>query len=573
MKNSYVAAQLSMIADLLDIKGEGFFKVRAYRQAAQIIEDLDENIETITTEQRLKDLPHVGDAIAKKIKQLLTEGKIDFLEELKSEIPPTLLEFLKIPSLGPKKVGTIYRELHISTIAELKKAAQQGLLKDLEGFGEISEKSVLRGISFKEKIGDRVLLNVATSDADLLIKYLSNYEHTQQISTAGSLRRMKETIGDLDILIASNEPESVMEHFKKYDAVDSVLLSGPTKTSVRLLDDIQVDLRVVSKESYGAALQYFTGSKEHNVALRSLAVKKGWKLNEYGLYDKDNTILASEKEEDIYHSLGLSYIPAELRENRGEIEASQHNTLPQLIKASDIKGDLHVHSTWSDGSESAEAMARAAKQLGYSYVAITDHSQSLTPANGLSPKRIEKKQQEIKKIDSKLGDDFTVLCGTECDILKDGSMDYADHLLKSFDVVYAAIHTHFNMTGEEATKRICKALENPHVDILAHPTCRLIGTRKGFDLDIETLLDCAKDHNTILEINSFPDRLDLSDIHVKMGRERHLRFAIGSDSHNSSYLSYMKFGVAVARRGWLEKTDVLNTQPIDTLLHTLGRER
>jgi len=573
MKNSHVAAQLSMIADLLDIKGEGFFKVRAYRQAAQIIEDLDENIEKITSEKRLKDLPHIGDAIAKKIQQFLSEGKIDFLEDLKTEIPPTLLEFLKIPSLGPKKVGTIYRELHISTIAELKKAAQHGLLKDLDGFGEISEKNVLRGISFREKIGDRVLLNVATSDAELLIKYLSHCKDTQQISTAGSLRRMKETIGDLDILIASNEPESVMEYFKKYDSIDTVLLSGPTKTSVRLLDDIQVDLRVVPPQSYGAALQYFTGSKEHNVTLRSLAVKKGWKLNEYGLTDDKGAVLASEHEEDIYNTLGLSYIPAELRENRGEIQAAQNKTLPHLIKESDIKGDLHVHSTWSDGSESAESMARAAKQLGYNYIAITDHSQTLTPANGLSPMRVEKKQQEIQKINKKLGDDFTVLCGTECDILKDGSLDYPDKILKDFDVVYAAIHTHFNMNGEEATKRICKAIQNPHVDILAHPTCRLIGTRKGFDIDIETLLDCAKEHNTILEINSFPDRLDLSDLHVKMGRERNLSFAIGSDSHNSSYLSYMKFGVAVARRGWLEKTDVLNTQPIDELLHSLGREQ
>lgn len=573
MKNSHVAAQLSIIADLLDIKGEGFFKVRAYRQAAQIIEDLDENIETISSEQRLKDLPHIGDAIAKKIEQFLNEGKIDFLEELKKEIPPTLLEFLKIPSLGPKKVGTIYRELNIHTIAELKKAAAQGLLKDLDGFGEISEKSVLRGISFREKIGDRVLLNVATSDSELLIKYLSNCNDTEQISTAGSLRRMKETIGDLDILIASTQPESVMDYFKKYGSIDTVMLSGKTKTSVRLLDDIQVDLRVVPPKSYGAALQYFTGSKEHNVTLRSLAVKKGWKLNEYGLTDDKGTVLASEHEEDIYHSLGLTYIPPEIRENRGEIQAAQNKTLPQLITSTDIKGDLHVHSTWSDGSESAETMARAAKQLGYEYIAITDHSQTLTPANGLSPQRVEKKQQEIKKLDEKLGDDFTVLCGTECDILKDGSMDYPDELLKSFDVVYAAIHTHFNMSGEEATKRICKALQNPHVDILAHPTCRLIGTRKGFDLDIDTLLHCAKEHNKILEINSFPDRLDLSDIHVKMGKDRNLRFAIGSDSHNSSYLCYMKFGVAVARRGWLEKTEVLNTQSIDELLHTLGRDQ
>jgi len=570
MKNKLVADILYEIADLLDIKGEIFFKTRAYRMAAQTIEVLDENIEDIAKENRLQSISGVGEALAKKIKEIVETGELKYLEKLKKEIPEGLLQLLEIPGLGPKKVSALYNNLNITNVEKLKKACEQGKLRDLEGFGEITERNILRGIKLKEKTSGRVLLNLAYTDGNNYLEYLKKYKKIEKINIAGSLRRMKETIGDLDILACSKNPDEVMDYFVKYSDVQRVLMQGSTKTSVLLNDDLQVDLRVVPSESYGAALQYFTGSKEHNVKMRSLAIKKGYKLNEYGLFDKETEkYVVGKDEKQVYKKLGLDYIEPELRENTGEIEAATSRTLPKLVKPGEIRGDFHVHSVWSDGFETIENIAKHAQKLGYEYVCISDHSQSLKVAHGLSPDRVKKKINEIKKINKKLKN-LRILCGTECDIKTDGSLDYPDSVLKMFDLVGIGIHTTFKMNRKEITKRVTKAMENKYANFLAHPTCRIIGRREPFDLDMEQIFDKAVETNTYMEINAFPDRLDLKDMHIKQAKEKKAKFIIGTDAHNIDHMQFMQFGVATARRGWLEKKDILNTYSLKEIEKTLG---
>lgn len=570
MKNQMVADVLYKIADLLDIKGEIFFKTRAYRIAAQTIEVLDEDIENIVKEGRLKDISGIGDALAKKIKELVETGHLEYLDKLEKEVPEGVLKMLEIPGLGPKKVAALYKELGIQNIDALSKACFAGKVRELEGFGEITERNIIRGIQMKEKTSGRVLLNLALYDGEKYVEYMNRCEKIKRLSVAGSLRRRKETIGDLDILVSSDNPDEVMDYFVKYEDVSRVLLKGSTKTSVLLNDDIQVDLRVVTDDSFGAALQYFTGSKEHNVKMRSLAIKKGFKLNEYGLFDKKTEdFIIGKDEEEIYYKLGLAFIEPELRENRGEIKAAKEKKLPNLIKLEDINGDLHVHSNYSDGAEKIEDIVKVCRDKGYEYVGIADHSQSLHVARGLSEERINKKIKEIENINKKYND-IHVFCATECDIKKDGSLDYPDSILKKFDYVGAAIHTGFKMTAKEATDRIVKGMQNKYVKFLAHPTCRIIGRREPFELDIEKIIDEANDTGTCLEINSFPDRLDLNDIHIKIAKERNAKFVINTDSHYLSHLSYMKYGVYTARRGWLEKKDILNTYTLNDLEKYFG---
>jgi len=570
MKNQVVSEILYQIADLLDLKGEIFFKTRAYRMAAQTIEVLEEDIEVVTKEKRLRKITGIGEAIAKKIEEIIETGHLEFLEKLQKEIPRGLLDMLNISGLGPKKVAALYKELGIKTIDELRKACLNGKLRNLEGFGEVTESNILRGIQLMEKTSGRVLLNVADEDGQNYLSYLKKSKKINKVSIAGSLRRKKETIGDIDILVSSKNPEEVMDYFVKYNDVQRVLLKGNTKTSVLLNDNLQVDLRVVKDESFGAALQYFTGSKEHNVKMRSIAIKKGFKLNEYGLFKKDTEKYEVGKtEEEIYKKLGLTYIEPELRENRGEIEIAAKNKLPNLIDYKDIKGDFHVHSNWSDGFETIETMAEYSKKLGYEYIGSTDHSQSLKVARGLSDERVMKKINHIKKLNKKYSN-FKILCGTECDIKLDGSLDYSNKILKEFDFVCLGIHTAFKMTKEQATTRIIKGIENENVDFLAHPTCRIIGRRAPFELDLEKIFDAAVRTNTYLEINSFPDRLDLNDANAKAAKERGARFVIGTDSHNLNHLGFMKFGIATARRGWLEKSDILNTYTLKKLEKHLG---
>ncbi len=572
MKNQLVADILYQVADLLDLKGDIFFKIRAYRMAAQRIEDLDEDIEIVTSEERLLSIPGVGEALAKKIKEIVETGRLEYYEKLKKEVPEELLVLLDISGLGPRKVSALFKNLGITNIMELKKACIEGKLRDLEGFGEITERNILRGIKLKERTSGRVLLNVAYHDGYNYLNYMKKCEKVDRVSIAGSLRRMKETIGDLDILASSDYPDSVMDFFIRYYDVQRVLLKGSTKTSVLLNNDLQVDLRVVKPESYGAALQYFTGSKEHNVKMRSIAIKKGFKLNEYGLFNKKtDDYVVGESENDVYSKLGLSFIEPELRENRGEIEAAKEGVLPDVVSYDDIKGDFHIHSLWSDGSDTIDTIAENAKKIGYEYIGITDHSQSLKIARGLSEDRVNKKIDEINRINKRYSD-FQVFCGTECDIKPDGSLDYSNSILKKFDFVCIGIHTNFKMKKEDMTKRIIRGMENENVDFLAHPTGRLIGRRDPFEIDVEKVIDAAVKTNTRLEINSFPDRLDLSDIYVKYAKEKGVRFVIGSDSHNIDHLSFMRFGVATARRGWLEKKDILNTYSVKEISKILGRE-
>ncbi len=570
MDNSKVASVLYEIADLLDIKGEIFFKTRAYRMAAQKIDTLDENIEDIIDEGKLTEIEGIGKAISKKITELVKTGKLEYFEKLKKEIPEALLEMLKIPGMGPKKVSVLYKKLNITSIDQLKKAASNGKLRDLDNFGEITEKNILRGIKMKEKTSGRVLLNVAYEDGNNYLDYLKKCKKIIRLNLAGSLRRRKETIGDLDILASSDDPDFVMDYFVDYDNVKTVLLKGKTKTSVILKDNLQVDLRVVSDDSFGSALQYFTGSKEHNVKMRSIAIKNGYKLNEYGLFKKDtDQYIVGKNEIDIYKKLNLFFIEPELRENRGEIQKARKNKLPKLIEYDDIKGDMHVHSNYSDGSESIEDMVNRAKSIGYKYIGIADHSQSLKIAKGLSEDRIKKKIKEIEKLNKKISD-IHIFVGTECDIKKDGKLDYSNKILKMFDYVAIGIHTNFKMDKKEVTSRIIKGMENEHATFLVHPTCRLIGFREPFDIDFDKIFEKAKETDTYMEINSFPDRLDLNDFHTKIAKERGIKIVINTDAHNTEHLDYIKYGISTARRGWLEKNDVINTKSLKEIKKILG---
>jgi len=570
MKNKLVADIFYQIADLLDVNGEIFFKTRAYRKAAQTIETLDEDIEIVSKEKRLQSIPGIGESLAKKIREIVETDGLEYFEKLKKEMPEGVIDLLEILGLGPKKVSALYRNLSISNISDLKEACNKGKLRNLEGFGEITERNILRGITLREKTSGRVLLNVAYEYGNNYLEYLRKCKKIEKISIAGSLRRMKETIGDLDILASSDAPDEVMDHFVKYRDVQRVLLKGSTKTSVLLNDDLQVDLRVVEEKNFGAALQYFTGSKEHNVKMRSIAIKKNLKLNEYGLFDKKTgEYIVGRTEKEIYNKLDLAYVEPELRENRGEIETALKGELPDIVKYSDIKGDLHVHSRWSDGADSIEDIATKAQILGYEYVGIADHSQSLKIARGLTEKRIDKKIKEIDSLNKKLSD-FRILCGTECDIKSDGSLDYDNRILKKFDFVGIGIHTSFKMNKKEATERIIKGMENKHVDFLAHPTCRIIGRREPFELDTRKIFDTAVETDTYLEINSFPDRLDLNDANAKFAKERRVKFVIGTDSHNVKNLPFMRFGIATARRGWLNKNDILNTNSLKNLEKIFG---
>ena len=570
MKNQFVADILYLVANLLDLKGEIFFKTRAYRIAAQTIEALDEDIEKLVNQGRIESIPGVGEALAKKITELVQTGKLEYLERLKKEVPTGLIDLLGIPGLGPKKVAALYKNLGITNTQELREAANKGELRTLEGFGEITERNILRGIQLREKTSGRVLLNVAYEDGTRYITYLKRCKQIEKINIAGSLRRMKETIGDLDILISSKNPETIMQYFVSYPEVAQVLAKGTTKSSVLLNDNLQVDLRVVDEKSYGAALQYFTGSKDHNVTLRGFAIRKGYKLNEYGLFDKKTEkYIAGKTEEDIYKKIGFLYIEPELRENRGEFEAAKKKKLPNLVGYDEINGDFHVHSLWSDGSDSIETIASVAQQRHYSFIGITDHSQSLKIANGLTEDRIQKKIQEIKTLNKKFPD-LRILCGTECDIKTDGTLDYNNKILKQFDFVYIGIHTAFKMDRETMTKRIIKGMDNEQVDFVAHPTGRLIGKREPYEVDLEQIIDTAKETDTRLEINSFPDRLDLDDTHVKLAKEHGVQFVLGTDSHSINHLDFMRFGIATARRGWLEKKDLLNTYSLKDIEKILG---
>ncbi|MEM4232933.1 MAG: DNA polymerase/3'-5' exonuclease PolX [Thermoplasmata archaeon] len=573
MDNEQVAAIFYEVADILDLQGVPF-KPNAYRRAARAIEELDEDISKLAAEGRLREIPGVGESVAKKIQEILKTGQLSFLNKLRAQIPKGLLELLSVPDVGPKTAMLLNRELGISNLEDLKRAIAEHKLRNLKGFGEKSEQRILRGIQTLEAKAGRMLLGEAYPVATAYVEYLKRTGKADKVSPAGSLRRGKETVGDIDILVGDDDPEEVLEAFVSYPEVDKVLMRGPTKSSVVLKNGIQVDIRVVSPESYGAALLYFTGSKDHNVVLRSMGVSMGMKLNEYGLFDRvTGKMLAGRTEEEVYRALGLDWIPPELREVSGEVEAAKAGKLPHLVEYEDIRGDLHAHTDWSDGAGSIEQMADAAIALGYEYLAITDHTQSLKIANGLTPERLADQVKAVRRLQDRLGKRLTLLAGTEVDIKADGSLDLPRTALKELDIIVGSVHSRFRMEKSEMTERVVKAIESGWIDVLGHPTGRIIGARDPYELDFDRVLEAARESSVALEVNCFPDRLDLRDSHCRLARDAKVKVALGTDAHRSEQLGYMKLGVITARRGWMEKGDVLNALTSKELMAHLRRRR
>lgn len=552
------------IADYLELQGVSF-KPQAYRRAAASIERLEGDITEYHRSNRLREIPGVGEAIAKKIGELLDTGRLEYLEKLRSEIPRELLSLLEIPEVGPKTAMMLYKELGIKSVAELKQAIFDHRLQGLKGFGPKTEEKLLQGIRIVESRAGRSLLGEAWAAADNLMKYLQDSNPDAKLSVAGSLRRMKETIGDIDILAASETPGRIMDSFVRFPGVEEILEKGDTKSSIRLRTGIQVDLRVVPKTSFGAALQYFTGSKEHNVELRKLAISKGMKMSEYGLFERDTgKQLSGEDEEEIYHILGMQYPPPELREARGEIEAALRNELPELIGYDELKGDLHCHTEWSDALGSIEDIQGKAKEMKYEYVGISDHSRSLRIAGGLSEDRLIEQIEHIKKLRER-NERPWVFASSEVDILENGKLDYPKKVLEQLDYVVISVHSKFKMDEKEMTERIVAAMSHDKVRVFAHPTGRIIGQRPPYSFDLDKVIEVAKQNGIALEINSFPDRLDLNDINVKRAIDRGVKIAINSDAHNPGQLEHVRFGIATARRGWAESSDVINTLSLDEL--------
>ncbi|HUL38715.1 MAG TPA: DNA polymerase/3'-5' exonuclease PolX [Methanomassiliicoccales archaeon] len=570
MRNSDIAAILEEVADLLELKGVAF-KPNAYRKAAKNIRELKQELEDYRKKDDLRSIPGVGEAIAKKVEEILDTGKLEYLDELKDELPAGLLQLMEVPDIGPKTAMRLYKELRITNLHELRAAAEAHQIRELKGFGEKSEERVLQGIALLERRSGRMLLGYAYPIADRMRAFVQDRAKLKLISLGGSLRRMKETIGDIDLLAGSDDVGKVMDAFAAYPEVEEVLERGTTKSVVRLKDGTQVDLRVVKEAEYGAALQYFTGNKEHNVELRSMANDQGMKLNEYGLFRKEgNQVVAREKEEDIYRALGLRIMPPELRENRGEIQASLKGELPRLLELGDIKGDFHVHTLASDGSSTIEEIAYAVRKRGYEYVGITDHSQSLGVANGLSVERLRGNMDIARNIMERV-DGVKVLIGAEVEILEDGKLDYPSDVLKELDYVVGAVHSKFKMPERGMTKRIIAALSNEHLTILAHPTGRVLEQREPYAFDKDEVFQAAKDNEVCLELNAFIERLDLSDVDCIRAKEMGVKVAIGTDAHSLAQLDYMFYGVATARRGWLEPADVLNSLPLSDLVDFLRR--
>jgi len=563
MKNKLVAEIFREIAEILEIKGENHFRIRAYERAGRNIESLADDVEVLIREDRLKDVEGIGKDLEEKIREIVSTGKLKYLEELKKDIPEGLIEMLNVPGIGPKTAKLLYEKLDIQDVVMLERMAAAGKIRGLEGMGEKTEENILAGIELFKKGRDRLDLKIATDAAYNFVNKLKELKEVKKINPAGSLRRMKESVRDIDILISSKNPQKIMDAFTALSDVKNIIAKGPLKSSVLTKDDIQVDVRVVDDASYGAALMYFTGSKEHNIKLRQLAIKNGLKLNEYGIF-KGEKIIAGKTEEDMYKALGISYIAPELREDRGEVEAGLNNALPDLIELKDIKGDLHMHSTWSDGGSSIEDMVIKSRELGYEYIAITDHSQGLKIAGGLNTHELDLKRKDIDRLNKKYKN-IKILFGSEVDIDSSGNLDYPDDALKDMDIVIGAIHAGFKQSKEAITRRIIKACQNKYVSIIAHPTGRLWGSRDAYEIDFVEVFKACRDTNTALEINSFPQRLDLNDINSRMAKEAGVKIVINTDSHLAEHLSMMKFGVAVARRGWLEKKDVLNTFNLNKL--------
>jgi DNA polymerase (family 10) len=564
MKNPEVAKILYEIADLLEMKGVQF-KPRAYRRAAQTIETLPEDVGAFYERAELQKIPGIGIGIASKIEEIVETGSLEYLEELREELPQGLRELMEIEGLGPKTALRLHKELKISSIEELESAAKQGKIRKLKGFREKTEENVLQAIEIFRSAQERFLLGLVLPIAKEIENRLNGLEAVARISLAGSIRRRKESVGDVDILVTSEEPSIVMDVFTQLPEVKRVLAKGKTKSTIVLTNNLQVDLRVVEERSFGSALQYFTGSKEHNIRLRAMALEKNWKLSEYGLFDKGtDEKIAGENEEEIYKALGLSYIEPEFRENRGEIEASLKGELPHLIEHGEVKGDLHVHTTWSDGSYSTREVAEAAKSLGYEYLAICDHSKTLQIAHGLAEEDLRKQIKEIESLNSNM-ESFTVLSGIEVNIDSDGKLDIKDAVLEDLDIVVASVHSGFRQSEKKMTERVLTAMHNDHVDVIGHPTGRIINKRDPYQIDLSKIFEAASELGVFMEINAFPNRLDLDDLNCFKAKDFGIKISIGTDAHNKDHLRFMELGVTTARRGWLESKDVINTLSLKEL--------
>ena len=572
MENKSIADLLTEIADILDIQGENPFRVRSYRNAARTIADMGQSVRAmVRAGEDLEQIPGIGKSLQERIEEIVSTGKCGFLEELRAKVPPALTELLKLEGLGPKKVKLLYDELGVDSVDRLEKSAQAGKLRDLPGMGLKTEEKVLKSIEQYRAGMGRFKLSVGFTYAQALLEYLKGVPGLKRLDPAGSFRRHRETIGDLDLLAICGRGCKVMDRFTTYGDVAEVISEGETKSSVRLKCGLRVDVRVLEEESYGAALHYFTGSKAHNVAIRERAKDLGLKVSEYGVFRaKDEKRLSGANEEDVFKAVGLPFIPPELREDRGEIQAAEKGKLPKLIELGDIRGDLQMHTSATDGKNTIAEMAQKAKEMGYAYLAITDHSKAVRVAGGLDEKRLAKHLQEVEKAGGKIPG-IRILKGVEVDILADGSLDLKDDILKECDVVLASVHSRFNMEEGEMTRRIIKAIGNPHVSILAHPTGRLILEREAYKVNLKEVFQAAIDHGVVLEINAYPDRLDLRDVDARMAKEMGARLVISTDAHSTGQLELMKFGVFTARRGWVEARDVINTLPLPPLLKILRK--
>lgn len=566
MKNQEIANIFYEIADFLEMEGVQF-KPYAYQKAAITLETLEKDVQDIYKEggrEALEKIPGVGKSMAEKIEEYLKTGKIKYYQDLKKKTPVKMEELTAVEGLGPKRVKVLYQKLDIRNLKDLEKAAKAGKIAPLFGFDEKTEKNILEGIAFLKRSKGRFLLGEILPIVKEIYEKLKSLKEIEKISPAGSVRRMKETIGDVDFLVISKNPEKVMDFFVSLPGIVKIWGKGSTKSSVRMKEGFDMDIRVVPKKSYGSALQYFTGSKEHNIATRKIAIDKGLKLNEYGVF-RGSRMVAGKTEEEVYKTLGMEWVPPELRENQGEIEAALKGKLPKIIGYDDIRGDLHCHSKWDGGKNTILEMAERGRALGYQYLGITDHTKFLRIEHGLDEKKLSQQRKEIDKLNSRLKN-FKILQGAETNILNDGSIDIKDEALKKLDYAIAGIHSNFKMEKEKMTERIIKAMKNPYIKIISHPTGRILKRRDEYQCDFDKILRAAKEFKVILEINSFPERLDLNDQNIRRAKGAGVKMVINTDSHHKDQLRYIELGIAQARRGWAEKEDIINTQPLEKLL-------
>ena len=574
MDKKQVSTILEEIGTLLELKGENFFKSRAYERGGRTILSLSEDISDLVESGEIRKIEGIGSALADKITELVTTGKLEYYEKLKASIPPGLVEMTAIPGFGPKKIKKVYDALDIKTITELEKACKEDGLKELEGFGKTTQRNILQGIEFLRKHKERHLFHHALMAAQPLLEAVRNHPKVMRAELAGSLRRKKETIKDIDIVASARDKdvEEIMHFFSTQPGVKKVTGKGPTKCSVVLEKGINADLRILPDDKFAFILHHFTGSAEHNTAMRSLAKKMGMKVSEYGLFKNEDELIPCKDERGIFAALGLSYIPPELREDNGEIEAAAENNIPAMVELADIKGILHCHSTWSDGANTLEEMALATQEMGYQYFGICDHSEIVVYARGMTPEQVKEQHAEIDELNKKFTD-FKILKGTECDIINDGSLDYPDEVLATFDFVVASVHTNLHMSGDDAMNRIIKGMQNRYVDILGHPTGRLLSGRDGLPLDMYKIIDAAAEYNVVIELNASPHRFDIDWRYCKYAKEKGVLISINPDAHSIDGINDMEYGIGIAQKGWLERKNIFNALSLAAVETFFKRKR